>query len=77
MAAGGAGAAGTPACTSCSMRADQELLIAANDQIMKPGEYDDVIFAYRNGVRGFQVDNAVNVQPLPLRVAPALLGLLC
>jgi hypothetical protein len=55
------------------MRADQELLIAANDQIMKPGEYDDVIFAYRNGAPGFQVD----VQPLPLRVAPALLGLLC
>jgi hypothetical protein len=54
------------------MRADQELLIAANDQIMKPGEYDDVIFAYRNGAPGFQVD----VQPLPLRVAPALLGLL-
>jgi len=33
------------------MRADQELLIAANDQIMKPGKYDDVIFAYRNARR--------------------------
>ena len=70
------------------MRADQELLIAANDQIMKAGEYDDVIFAYRNGAPGFQVNDrgecsaadavdAVNVQPLPLRVAPDLLGLLC
>ena len=27
----------------------ESFTIAANDQIMKPGEYDDVIFAYRNG----------------------------
>ncbi len=35
--------------------------VAANDQLMKPGEYDDVIFAYRNGapVRIRDVGHAV------------------
>ena len=35
--------------------------VAANDQMMKPGEYDDVIFAYRNGapVRIRDVGHAV------------------
>jgi hydrophobe/amphiphile efflux-1 (HAE1) family protein len=39
----------------------ESLTIAANDQIMKPGEYDDVIFAYRNGapVRVRDVGHAI------------------
>jgi HAE1 family hydrophobic/amphiphilic exporter-1 len=39
----------------------ESFTIAANDQIMKPGEYDDVIFAYRNGapVRVRDVGHAI------------------
>jgi multidrug efflux pump subunit AcrB len=39
----------------------ESLTIAANDQIMKPGEYDDVIFVYRNGapVRVRDVGHAI------------------